>query len=101
MMDSLERRVALRFREYRNQKGLSQSQLARRVGCSTELVSRIERGRCLPSVKSLVSFARALAVSPNDLLDFDAAGGVLADGNSGGGIREAQVTVPASDAPPS
>ena len=98
-MDSLERRVALRFRECRNQKGLSQSQLARRVGCSTELVSRIERGRCLPSVKSLVSFARALAVSPNDLLDFDAAG-LASDGNSGVGMRGAQVTVPASDAPP-
>jgi transcriptional regulator with XRE-family HTH domain len=38
---------------------------------STELVSRIERGVCLPSVPTLVAFATVLEVTPNELLGFD------------------------------
>jgi len=38
---------------------------------STELVSRLERGRCLPSVPTLMELSRALGCSPNDLLRFD------------------------------
>ena len=71
-MTDLEERVSKRFREHRQRRSLSQSQLARSVGCSTELVSRIERARCLPSVKSLIAFAEALGVSPNELLGYQA-----------------------------
>ncbi len=69
-MTELESKVSERFRTFRRKRRLSQSQLARSVGCSTELVSRIERGRCLPSVKSLVAFASALEITPNELLGF-------------------------------
>ncbi len=49
---------------------MTQAQLAELAGVSAELVSRIERARCMPSVGSLVAFAEALATTPNDLLGF-------------------------------
>lgn len=54
--------------------GLTQSELARQAEVSTELVSRIERGRCLPSLTTLVRFARALRTTPDELLGFDDGG---------------------------
>jgi len=45
--------------------------MAERASVSVELVSRIERGRCLPSLETLVAFAHALQCTPDDLLGFD------------------------------
>ena len=63
--------VSVRIRERRHALGLSQSGLAELAGVSPELVSRIERGRCLPSVPTLVEFANVLRTTPNDLLGFE------------------------------
>ncbi len=62
--------IAKRMRERRRALGMTQAQLAEAAGVSAELVSRIERARCMPSVLSLVAFAEALATTPNDLLGF-------------------------------
>jgi transcriptional regulator with XRE-family HTH domain len=62
--------LGTRLRNGRKAAGLTQALLAQRSGVSTELVSRIERGRCLPSVPTLVAFARALGSTPNELLGF-------------------------------
>ena len=66
----LEHVIADRLRARRRALGMTQAQLAEAAGVSAELVSRIERARCLPSVGSLVAFAEALATTPNDLLGF-------------------------------
>jgi transcriptional regulator with XRE-family HTH domain len=63
--------VSTRVRERRHALGLSQSGLAELAGVSPELVSRIERGRCLPSLPTLVTFANVLRTTPNDLLGFE------------------------------
>lgn len=63
--------VSHRIRERRHALGLSQSGLAELAGVSPELVSRIERGRCLPSLPTLVTFANVLRTTPNDLLGFE------------------------------
>lgn len=63
--------VSARIRERRHALGLSQSGLAELAGVSPELVSRIERGRCLPSLPTLVTFANVLRTTPNDLLGFE------------------------------
>ncbi len=57
-------------RERRGSLGLTQAALAERSCVSTEMVSRIERSKCLPSVTTLVAFAHALGCTPNDLLGF-------------------------------
>lgn len=71
-MSALTTSLSTRVRERRRALGLSQSALAELASISPELVSRIERGRCLPSVPTLVCIARALRTTPNDLLGFEA-----------------------------
>jgi transcriptional regulator with XRE-family HTH domain len=53
----------------REQHGLSQSQLARKVGVVDTYVSRIERGRAQPSFQLILALARQLDVTPSELLD--------------------------------
>ncbi len=54
----------------RDRLGFTQAELAERVEVSTELISRIERGRCLPSLRTLVALATELKATPDWLLDF-------------------------------
>lgn len=63
--------VASRIRDKRRALGLTQAALAESAEVSTELVSRIERSRCLPSVLTLIAFAKALHTSPNELLGYE------------------------------
>lgn len=70
-MTPVSKSVSIRIRERRHALGLSQSGLAEHAGVSPELVSRIERGRCLPSLPTLVTFANVLRTTPNDLLGFE------------------------------
>jgi transcriptional regulator with XRE-family HTH domain len=44
------------------------AELGERLSCSRQYVSDVERGRCEPSVSTLVEFARALGVLPSVLL---------------------------------
>lgn len=64
--------VAERVRSRRVALGLTQAALAEASGVSTELVSRIERARCLPSVPTLVAIAQALETTPNHILGWEA-----------------------------
>ena len=64
----LRKQIARELRVRRQTLGWTQGTLATRAAISAELVSRIERGRCLPSVATLVSLARALGATPNELL---------------------------------
>jgi transcriptional regulator with XRE-family HTH domain len=48
--------------------GLSQADVAEKLGLSLEFVGRIERGVALPSVPTLVSLAAALAISSDMML---------------------------------
>ncbi len=48
--------------------GLSQADVAEKLGLSLEFVGRIERGVALPSVPTLVSLTTALVVSSDALL---------------------------------
>ena len=70
-MTPVSKSVSIRIRERRHALGLSQSGLAELASVSPELVSRIERGRCLPSLPTLVTFANVLRTTPNDLLGFE------------------------------
>lgn len=70
-MTPVSKSVSSRIRERRHALGLSQSGLAELANVSPELVSRIERGRCLPSLPTLVTFSNVLRTTPNDLLGFE------------------------------
>ena len=51
-----------RLRELREQKQLTQGEVAKRTGLLTPYVSRVENGHSVPGVETLEKFARALEV---------------------------------------
>lgn len=57
-----------RIKFYREQRNLYQVELAEIVGISTSYISSIEQGLRTPSLKVLKKLAKALKVSPKDLL---------------------------------
>jgi transcriptional regulator with XRE-family HTH domain len=62
-----------RLRSLRQAAARTQEQLAEAANCSTEYISRVERGLVSPSFEMIVRLADALGVRPQALFDFDAA----------------------------
>ena len=55
------------FRELVKSKGMTQAELAEKVGCSTRVISYWIKGRNVPSLKEAYYLACALGVSLEDL----------------------------------
>lgn len=70
-MKSLNQIVGENVRRARKDAGLSQAQLAHRLGCQQPLVSRIETGLISATLEVLVAIGRATDVSPALLLPGD------------------------------
>lgn len=64
----LEQAVAARIRELRTHRGLTQAELARRMGITEGNVSRLETGGRAPSLRTIARVAAALGVEPAELL---------------------------------
>jgi transcriptional regulator with XRE-family HTH domain len=60
--------LGARLRVLRTERGLSQAQLAARAKLSNSYTARVERGEQDPTVSVLVRLAKALGVSPAELL---------------------------------
>ena len=56
------------IKKYRNERNLSQVQLAMKCSLSSEYLSEIERGKRAPSLKRLFKIAEALGSEPHKLL---------------------------------
>lgn len=67
-MKSLNQIVGENVRRARKNAGLSQSQLAVRLGCQQPLISRIETGLISATLEVLVAIGRATDVAPSLLL---------------------------------
>lgn len=61
--NALVARVGRRLRESRRERGLTQSQLARKLRIRADTLSRIERGQHAASLQTLERIAAALEVS--------------------------------------
>ena len=61
-------RLAQNIASRRHALGLTQAQLAERIGVETETVSRFERGKHLPSLATLERLAKTLRCMMSDLL---------------------------------
>ena len=57
------------IREFRQQVGLSQDDLADRMDMSTPYISMLENGKRYPSIEMLIRIALALEVRPGAMLD--------------------------------
>ena len=62
--------LAIRVKELRNKKGMSQEFLAEESGLSLRTIQRIEKGESNPTGESLKRLSNALNVSPDDLIDW-------------------------------
>jgi len=65
---SLLRALGKRVRELRKERGYSQEKLAERAGIHENHVRRIEGGTANPSYVVLVKLAKALGVTPGELM---------------------------------
>jgi transcriptional regulator with XRE-family HTH domain len=66
--NQLAAQIGKALRGARNRFGLTQEDVAERVGLAAEVYGRMERGTVLPSVPTLVRLANALGVSANFLV---------------------------------
>lgn len=71
-METLQKRIGGRLRALRNQQDVTLEQLAEASGLPPETISRIERGRSSPSLRSLERLAVGLGLSLAELLGGDA-----------------------------
>ena len=87
-----------RVREERQKAGLSQRELARRLGLSASMISQIENGATKPSVGTLYAIVTELDLSLDDLIRGERKSGSAADGDGpsrllrGGGRMDSQET---------
>ncbi|MBR4812026.1 MAG: helix-turn-helix transcriptional regulator, partial [Bacilli bacterium] len=63
--------IANRLIELRKKSGLSQEELADRLGLSRQAVSKWERAEASPDTDNLICLARIYGVSLDDLLNTD------------------------------
>lgn len=71
---TLAQRIGLRIKAFRNERGLTQEQLADLIGRTVESVSNIERGHTLPRLQTLEKIGRRLDAPLADFFDRDTAG---------------------------
>ena len=67
-MKSLNRKLGERLKKIRQGKGMSQGDIAKKLGVHRSYISGIERGVRNPTVKNVERIAEALDISPHTLL---------------------------------
>ena len=60
-----------RLKEYRQRKGLTQEQLAGRVGVRRETIMRLEKAQYNPSLKLAIDISRAVEAPIEELFVFE------------------------------
>ncbi len=65
----IKKRFGLAVREHRNRLGVSQEELAMRIGADQAYVSRIEAGQMNVTLETVEQIAVALHVDASDLLN--------------------------------
>jgi transcriptional regulator with XRE-family HTH domain len=63
------RRIAIRLRDIRKLRGMTQPELAKAVPCVRTYISKYERGFCVPTLPIISKIAAALGIEMRQLLD--------------------------------
>ena len=66
--------IGLNIKKYRKEKGLTQTELADKLGKTLRTVQKYESGEILPSINNVYEIAEALEVFSNDIIGGDAKG---------------------------
>ena len=67
--DKLKKKIGQRIVEFREQKGWSQSDLARACDKDRQAIEKIENGKVNPTLYTLFEIANALEISLSKLVD--------------------------------
>ena len=67
-MENMDKNEQSPIKNARIEAGLTQVQLAEKVGCSQQEIQRWESGRISPTTKTLKKLAEALGCNPGDLI---------------------------------
>ncbi len=68
-MPPIGKRLAMRLKQLRKQRGLTQAQLAKKMGLSHGYLARLEIGMHDPPLSTLAKLAKALKVSVAELVE--------------------------------
>ena len=60
--------IGLNIKKYREEKGLTQTELADKLGKTLRTVQKYENGEILPSINNVYEIAKALEVFSNDII---------------------------------
>ncbi|MCT4553643.1 MAG: helix-turn-helix transcriptional regulator [Pelagimonas sp.] len=71
MSKQLKQNIGLRVKAARQQKGLTQAQLAEAIDKAFETISNIERGKTAPNFSTLYDIAIALGLPMREFFDVD------------------------------
>ena len=66
--DKLRVAFSRTLRAWRERNGLTQEELARKVGTSTSYIGYLEAGRRMPTLGTFLTLAKALHVEPIEML---------------------------------
>ncbi len=70
-MDSLKKNFGKRLKELRKSQGLTQEQLAEKIGMDTQNLCKMENGSHFPQTKNLYKIAEVLNIEVKDLFDYN------------------------------
>lgn len=70
----MSNKIGLNIKKYRKEKGLTQEELASKIGKSTITIRKYESGDILPSINNIYEIARALEVFSADILEGECEG---------------------------
>lgn len=68
---TLGQKIGQRIKEARKERKFTQERFAELCGLSTDYIGKIERGKQLPTLKTMHHIARILNTTLSHLLDFD------------------------------
>jgi transcriptional regulator with XRE-family HTH domain len=62
--------VSVKLREYRNKRGLTQADVAKKAGIHVSYYARIERAEVTPTLTVLEKILKVLKITSSDVLPF-------------------------------
>ena len=67
-MEDYSKRLGENLKRIRTKKGITQIEIAKKLGADRSFVSNIENGKTNPTLSTITNLAKALSVPVNELL---------------------------------
>jgi transcriptional regulator with XRE-family HTH domain len=71
MQKNVDKLIGLQIARLRNEREITQEELARSIDVTPETISRLERGIAIPSLRTIEKISSALHTTLKDLFDFE------------------------------